>query len=63
MKKWDPRNDWFFFIMLAMLIGSGTGYIEEWTKIPQIISVAVCFFILMIPAFFWIKDWLKKKKK
>ena len=63
MKKRDPRNDWFFYTMLGILVGSASGYIEEWTNISQIISVAVGFFILMIPAFFWIKDWLKKKKK
>ena len=63
MKKWDFKNDWFFYTMAAMLVASASGYIEEWTNIPQIISAAVVFFILMIPAFFWIKDWLKKKKK
>ena len=63
MKKWDPRNDWFFYTMLGMLVASASGYIEEWTNIPPIISAAVVFFILMIPLFFWINDWLKKKKK
>jgi len=63
MKKWDFKNDWFFYTMSGMLVGSASGYIEEWTNISQIISVAVGFFILMIPAFFWIKDWLMKKKK
>ena len=63
MKKWDFKNNPLFFTMLGMLIGSAAGYIEEWTSIPQIISVAVGFIIVMIPLFFWIKDWLKKKKK
>ena len=63
MKKWDFKNNPIFFTMLGLLIGSASGFIEEWTNISQIISVAVGFFILMIPAFFWIKDWLKKKKK
>ena len=63
MKKWDFKNNPLFFTMLGMLIGSAPGYIEEWTNIPQIISVAVGFVIVMIPLFFWIKDWLKKKKK
>jgi hypothetical protein len=59
MKKWDFKNNPLFFTMLGMLIGSAAGYIEEWTNIPQIISVAVGFIIVMIPLFFWIKDWLK----
>ena len=63
MKKWDFKNNPLFFTMLAMLIGSAAGDIEEWTNIPQIISVAVGFIIVMIPLFFWIKDWLKKKMR
>ena len=63
MKKWDFKNNPLFFTMLGMLIGSAAGYIEEWTNIPQIISVSVGFIIVMIPLFFWIKDWLRKKKK
>ena len=63
MKKWDFKNNPLFFTMLGMLIGSAAGYIEEWTNIPQIISVAVGFIIVMIPLFFWIKDWLKKKMR
>jgi len=63
MKKWDFKNNPLFFTMLGMLIGSAAGYIEEWTNIPQIISVAVGFVIVMIPLFFWIKDWLKKKMR
>ena len=63
MKKWDFKNNPLFFTMLGMLIGSAAEYIEEWTNIPQIISVAVGFVIVMIPLFFWIKDWLKKMKK
>ena len=63
MKKWDFKNNPLFFTMLGMLIGSVAGYIEEWTNIPQIISVAVAFIIVMIPLFFWIKDWLKKKMR
>lgn len=43
MKKWDPRNDWFFYTMVGMFVGSASGYIEELTNIPQIISVAVGF--------------------
>ena len=63
MKKWDFKNNPLFFTMWGMLIGSAAGYIEEWTNIPQIISVSIGFIIVMIPLFFWIKDWLKKKKK
>tara|TARA_X000000950_G_C13369576_1_gene439803 strand:- start:52 stop:243 length:192 start_codon:yes stop_codon:yes gene_type:complete len=63
MKKWDPVNVWLFYTMVGILVGSASGLIEEWANIPQIISEAVGFFILMIPLFFWIMDWLKKKKK
>jgi hypothetical protein len=55
MKKWDFKNNPLFFTMLGMLIGSAAGYIEEWTNIPQIISVSVGFIIVMIPLFFGLK--------
>ncbi|MAV22285.1 MAG: hypothetical protein ACJ0OX_02340 [Candidatus Marisimplicoccus sp.] len=62
MKKWDFKNNPLFFTMLGLLIGSASGFIEERTNIPETITLFVGFFILMIPLFFWIKDWLMKKK-
>jgi len=62
MKKGELKKNPLFFGMLGLLIASASTIIEDFTNIPSTTVLIVAMAIYSIPLFFWIKDWIKKKR-
>ena len=56
------KTDLLFYTMMGIIIGTFSENIEDLTNIPERIVLFIAAFIVGIPVFFIIKDWLKKKK-
>ena len=59
MKNTEPYYFPFFGVFIMLLADE----IQDLTNINKWVFLSIGLAICFIPAYFWIKDWLKKKKK
>ena len=59
MKKRKP----YYFSFFGMIIGLLADEIQDLTNINKWVFLSLGLAICFIPVYFWVKNWLKKKKK
>lgn len=59
MKNTEP----YYFSFFGMIIGLLADEIQDLTNINKWVFLSLGLAICFIPAYFWVKNWLNKRKK